>query len=1196
MKKNRCALAYANAPLGTQWGKRILSTLLAVVLCVGLLPGAAFAADTYTHADVNTVLDRVVKNQTTVGDGDTAYDVDKDGKLTSWDAKRILDDVPAIKVNAMRLTTFDGVEETSGGTYADWVSLEIKDGTLTTTKINEFSGTIANLFDTSSYPVAGALNEGKLVVSMSHPSDNLIDYIPVQVDPDSFVARELAFQTETGSSIQNSYNWYDATTLSDGRLLSVYRALNTTGTGNKVRFSLMDGEKLLASSEPEAPEDEDAPYLVGIAATGEKVGDSEILYGITEWGALYRFTLTEPNSDEQTLSIGGFEQFGVLDGYNTNDKYLTSASLLYDTASGYLLAAVTYRSSGVDTSALYLIDPDDPNDYVTVTLGKGVELNSLYQYEQKSTEGVQVYLTADQTSVKVDNTIKATAEAYQYSTDTAGLVTNEPLTSVTWSSSNPTVAKVENDGTVTGLEPGKATITATATTDKGSDSKSFEVTVNPDTGAKVGALLNTSRGSAWVEIDLNSVDGNQNLTGITVKNEIKGLNLVGGGYAQGKLWGAQTKALYSFDVGTYEQDTSTITLETNDYAVDITGAPKNSDGIPYGDGQTIDDPAYPVLVTNSGWIGLLKEGELSAQQLDEEGVNEIRHAAIAYVGDLTAKQVREFTSQTLENCADTAACHVYYALSRDTNGGATLRQIIFVPQVSDDGTLSYSRCATTIGTVAEFTGNLTDDDGNITVSGIKSTSMDFLKTNDGFGLLVARSNLTNNYNSIWYIDLAKYLSTSTRSLSASTRMIGKLEEVNGVSALYHTGNVTLSDTQILSIAGWKTATENPPQSAPVAAPAISVLSDEGASGSDASTPIEVSITANQPATNGKWTVTYPAGKMTLDAVSKDAGIVYYKTNDDDENGTVTLAFASRDAIKAGNALFTLTFTGDGCAEDVKITCDELNQPASKPSGGGGGGGSTGSATSPVTPAQPDNGSVSVDKKNAAQGDTVTITVEPDEGYVPGTVKVVDKDGKELPVKDLGGGKYSFVMPTGKVDVRVTFAPATGGFTDVPTDAYYREAVLWAVEKGVTNGVSDTLFGPDQACTRAQIVTFLWRAAGSPEPTAAGGFTDVPADAYYAKAVAWAVENGITTGVAEGVFAPDATCTRAQSVTFLFRALDGTAGTGSSFTDVPADAWYAAAVAWAVEKGVTNGISESLFGPDGDCTRAQIVTFLWRAMK
>ena len=560
MKKNRCALAYANAPLDTQWGKRILSTLLAVVLCVGLLPGAAFAAGTgtYTHADVNNVLQRVVTNDAEVkDDADKAYDLNGDGKLTSWDAKKMLDSMPeSIKVNAMRLTTFDGDGETEGGTYADWVSLEIKDGELTTTKINGFSGTIKALFNgESAYPVAGALNEGKLVVSMSHSSNGRTDYIPFQVDPDSFVARELAFQTETDLSIQNSYNWYDATTLSDGRLLSVYRALNSSdGNANnkKVRFSLMDGEKLLASSEPE---DEDAPYLVGIAATGEEDGDSEILYGITEWGDLYRFTLTEtkgPDSDEQTLSIGGFERFGVLDGYNTDDKYLSSASLLYDTASGYLLAAVTYLSSGVDTSALYLIDPDNPNDYVTVDLPAGVELNSLYQYEQKSTAGVQLYLTADQTSVKVDNTIKATAEAYQYSTDTAGLVTNEPLTSVTWSSSDPTVAKVENDGTVTGLEPGKATITATATTDKGSDSKSFEVTVNPNTGSKVGALIAVSSGKAdyvWATIDLDAIDNDNGKTFQTVTSDVELKNEYtdwnsgekvktywpGGGYAQGQL-------------------------------------------------------------------------------------------------------------------------------------------------------------------------------------------------------------------------------------------------------------------------------------------------------------------------------------------------------------------------------------------------------------------------------------------------------------------------------------------------------------------------------------------------------------------------------------------------------------------------------------------------------------------------------------
>ncbi len=354
---------------------------------------------------------------------------------------------------------------------------------------------------------------------------------------------------------------------------------------------------------------------------------------------------------------------------------------------------------------------------------------------------------------------------------------------------------------------------------------------------------------------------------------------------------------------------------------------------------------------------------------------------------------------------------------------------------------------------------------------------------------------------------------------------------------------------------------------------------------------------------------YDKDKLTYkdNKSSRHTGIVYSRYNNDKNNGIITVAFASKTALTsdANNPLFTLVFiTTDPnvTADSVKVTCNELNDDVNKTpdkpngGGGGGGGGSTGTDSAVALPSGVTGGSVSSSTDKAKPGDTVTITVQPDEGYVPGTVTVVDKDGKEIAVKDLGDGKYSFVMPTGKVDVRVTFAPATGGFADVPTDAYYREAVLWAVEKGVTNGVSDTLFGPDQACTRAQIVTFLWRAAGSPEPTAAGGFTDVPADAYYAKAVAWAVENGITTGVAEGLFAPDATCTRAQSVTFLFRALDGTAGTGSSFTDVPADAWYAAAVAWAVEKGVTNGISESQFGPDGDCTRAQIVTFLWRAMK
>lgn len=250
----------------------------------------------------------------------------------------------------------------------------------------------------------------------------------------------------------------------------------------------------------------------------------------------------------------------------------------------------------------------------------------------------------------------------------------------------------------------------------------------------------------------------------------------------------------------------------------------------------------------------------------------------------------------------------------------------------------------------------------------------------------------------------------------------------------------------------------------------------------------------------------------------------------------------------------------------------------------------------TTPSKPENGSVTVDPERARSGSRVTVTVTPDSGYKLGELVVTDKDGKKLELTDKGNGQYTFTMPSGKVEVAAEFVKEVevSPFADVATDTYYYDAVKWAVNKGITNGVSETLFGPDQACTRAQIVTFLWRAAGSPEPKSGSTFADVAADAYYAKAVAWAVENGITKGTSETTFHPDETCTRAQGVTFLYRALGKLAAAQAGFTDVAADSYYADAVNWAAEYGVTNGISETLFGPDGSCTRAQIVTFLYRA--
>lgn len=240
--------------------------------------------------------------------------------------------------------------------------------------------------------------------------------------------------------------------------------------------------------------------------------------------------------------------------------------------------------------------------------------------------------------------------------------------------------------------------------------------------------------------------------------------------------------------------------------------------------------------------------------------------------------------------------------------------------------------------------------------------------------------------------------------------------------------------------------------------------------------------------------------------------------------------------------------------------------------------------------------MTVSPANASKGTNVTVTVKPNEGYELGSLAVKDASGNLLPLTDLGNDKFGFVMPASKVSVEANFVKSavSTGFADVPANAFFADAVKWAVDKGVTNGLTETMFGPYEPCTRGQIITFLWRAAGSLEPKTAVSFTDVPAGSYYAKAVAWAIENGITNGMTETTFAPDATCTRGQSVTFLHRALKGTASGSTNFTDVKSDAFYADAINWAVANNVTNGTSATTFSPNSDCTRAEIVTFLYRA--
>ena len=307
-----------------------------------------------------------------------------------------------------------------------------------------------------------------------------------------------------------------------------------------------------------------------------------------------------------------------------------------------------------------------------------------------------------------------------------------------------------------------------------------------------------------------------------------------------------------------------------------------------------------------------------------------------------------------------------------------------------------------------------------------------------------------------------------------------------------------------------------------------------------------------------------------------------------ENGVVT-------AVAAGNATITATAGGKTAICAVTVT-----NPSNSSSSGGGGSSTPRYAV--TVPDKTENGSLSVTPQNAKRGSDVTITATPDKGYEVGDIVAKDVNGNKLTLKDNGDGTYTFTMPASKVTIEATFAEKQADepvapeklFADVSADDYYYEAVKWASENGVTGGIGENLFGAKLPCTRAQIVTFLWRAAGSPEPKGMSGFVDVSADAYYAKAVAWAVEQGIASGTSATTFSPDAVCTRAQSVAFLYRAFGEKVNKAAGFSDVSADAYYADAVAWAVENGVASGIGGGLFAPDQDCARGQIVAFLYCA--
>lgn len=349
-----------------------------------------------------------------------------------------------------------------------------------------------------------------------------------------------------------------------------------------------------------------------------------------------------------------------------------------------------------------------------------------------------------------------------------------------------------------------------------------------------------------------------------------------------------------------------------------------------------------------------------------------------------------------------------------------------------------------------------------------------------------------------------------------------------------------------------------------------------------------------------------AGKPTLASgtVKPTYRVVFAFPKETDNVSVYTSAAGTAEIPDAAKDM-ALTYQNNGKTEiftgNTVVPADMTVTVAEKPVSSSGGGGSSTPRYAVTVPDKIENGSLSVTPQNAKRGSNVTITATPDKGYEVGDIVAKDANGNKLTLKDNGDGTYTFTMPASKVTVTAAFAEKKAEpivpeklFADVSAEEYYYEAVKWASENGVTGGIGENLFGAKLPCTRAQIVTFLWRAAGSPEPKGMSGFVDVSADAYYAKAVAWAVEQGIVSGTFATTFSPDAVCTRAQSVAFLYRAFGEKVNKAAGFSDVSADAYYADAVAWAVENGVASGIGGGLFAPDQDCARGQIVAFLYRA--
>ena len=860
-------------------------------------------------------------------------------------------------------------------------------------------------------------------------------------------------------------------------------------------------------------------------------------------------------------------------------------------------AALSTNTIGADTGVLsYQLSAGNVGDTATWTVTA-----SCANY-QSFTLAVTLTLIArdEQTGFKFENNTTSVTKTYGDEDFTIAASGGATGSSVTYTSSDKTVAKVDEDGKVTIVGAGITTIKAKASETADFEEKeiSYTLTVKPKTLAKddltySGSITKVYDGSTnapsglTVSVDPSSLVNGDTLTvNGTLKfnsanvGEASEITFIPTAITTGNYTLAATEALTIRSASITAKEvtlTSGINATNRSYAKDNKTVALTKGTLAFTglvSGETLD-----VNIPDTGTIFDTKVGTYNVTYSGVTLKDGTTGKASNYklVGSLPTVTV------TISKAAAPVLADIPVSFKYTVTTGEKAIGNAGIP--ADAGTLTYSKgTATKTGTVTVTSWDVDSTTGKVTYT------LSGGKAGDSATLFVTIA--STNYEDA---TVNVVITLTARDNQVELRITGGTTVVYGQTLALNTSGGSGSGAVTYTVVngtGEATIDPNTGVLTPVKVGSVSVIATKAGDNdynAVTSAPVEITITKATPTGEPKYTEIKTGGKTLADAaltiegstLKPNAGTLEWV----DDKGNVL----SNDTKVEANTTYKWRFTPTDGNYTVLTGSIELYH---KSSSGGSGWYYT---YYTIKAAAGTNGSISPSGWTSVRdGRDQTFTITPDKGYAVAKVLV---DGKSV-----GAVKsYTFKNVTKDHTIEAIFMksngnPQTGVFVDVAEGSYYEEAIDWAVEKGITNGVSSNMFAPNDPCTRAQIVTFLWRAAGSPAPKSMSSFTDVPADAFYAKAVAWAVENGITSGTGESKFSPNSTCTRAQAVTFLYRASGSPAVSGKAeFSDVSTTAFYADAVAWAAKKGITTGIGGGLFGSDNDCTRGQIVTFLWRAM-